>query len=457
MNIIILGAGQVGSSLAEHLTAENHEITVVDINAEKLKNLQERLDIGVTVGGGSYPEILEKAGAKDADMVIAVTSNDEANIVACQVAYSVFNVPRKIARIRSPYYHAVTDLFQKEHIPIDVIIHPEELVTHYVVQLIMFPGALQVLDFANGKVKLIAVKAYYGGILLGRTLAELREYLPNVDARVAAIFRNDHSIPLEGSTVIEVGDEVFFVTSKENAHIVLSSLRRAEEPYKRVLIAGGGNIGFRLASVLEQNYQVKIIDHNPKRCEFLSESLRNTTILCADCCDKRLLIDENIEHVDVFCAVTNDDEDNIIACLQAKRLGAKQVMALVTRKAYVDLIEGGTINIAVSPQMATVGSILTHLRRGDVVSVHSLRRGAAEAIEAVAHGDKKTSKVVGRTLSEIKLPLGTTIGAIVRAEEVIIPHHDTVIHSEDHVILFVSNKKHIGDVEKLFQVGAGFF
>ena len=457
MKIIILGAGQVGGSLAENLVAENHEITLVDINEERLDELQNRLDLRTVLGRCSYPDILRQAGADDADMIIAVTDSDEANMVACQVAYSLFRTPTKIARIRSQHYFIRKELFGKENLPIDVFISPEKLVTYYVQQLIMHPGALQVLDFAEGKVKLVAVKPYYGGPLLGKTLGMLREHLPEIEFRVAAIFRGGRSIPLEGSTVIEIGDEVFFVTASENAHAIMAALRRVEEPYKRIVIAGGGNIGSRLAEVLENDHQVKLIDHNRQRCVFLSESLKNTTVLCGDCCDRELLINENIEHVDVFVAVTNDDEDNIIACLQAKRCGVKQVMALITRTAYVDLIEGGPINIAISPQQATVGSILTRVRRGDVVNVHPLRRGAAEAIEAIAHGDKKTSKVVGRTLKEIKLPKGTTIGAIVRKGEVIIPHHDTAIQSEDHIVLFVANKRHIRDVERLFQVGAGFF
>lgn len=456
MKIVILGAGQVGGSLAENLVTENHEITLVDIDEERLAELQNRLDLNTVVGRCSYPNVLRQAGVDDADMVIAVTDNDESNMVACQVAYSLFNVPTKIARIRSPHYFIRKELFGRDDLPIDVFISPEQLVTNYVQQLIMHPGALQVLDFADGKVKLVAVKPYYGGPLLGKSLAKLREYLGGIEARVAAIFRNDRSIPLDGSTVIEVGDEVFFITASENAYIIMSALRRVEEPYKRIMIAGGGNIGLRLAEALEKKYQVKLIDHNRKRCVCLAESLKNTVVLCGGCSDKELLINENIEQVDVFVAVTNDDEDNIISCLQAKRLGAKQVMALITRTAYVDLIEGGPINIAISPQQATVGTILKYMRRGDIVNVHSLRRGAAEAIEAIAHGDKKTSKVVGRDLRQIKLPKDTTIGAIVRNEEVIIPHHDTVIQSKDHVILFVANKKHIRNVEKLFQVSAGF-
>lgn len=457
MKIIILGAGQVGGSLAEILATEQHDITLIDIDGDKLNEFQDRLDLRTVVGHASYPNVLREAGADAADMLIAVTSSDEVNMVACQVAYSLFHIPTKIARIRSSNYFERKELFGKENMPIDVFISPEKLVTQYMQQLIAHPGALQVLDFADGRVKLVAVKPYYGGPLLGKSIKMLRDYLPGVETRVAAIFRNDNSIPLDGSTEIEIGDEVFFITATENAHVIMSALRRAEDPYKRIMIAGGGNIGKALAQALENEYNVKLIDFNLDRCHALANELTNTTVLCGDSCDKQLLVNENIEHIDVFCAVTNDDEDNIIASLQAKRLGAKQVMVLITRTAYVDLIEGGPINIAISPQQATIGSILTHIRQGDVVNVHSLRRGAAEAIEAVAHGDYKNSKVVGRNLSQIKLPSGTTIGAIVRNNDVIIPHHDTVIESEDHIILFVSEKRFIKDVERLFQVSPGFF
>jgi len=457
MKIIILGAGQVGGSLTEILAAEHHDITLVDMDDRKLNEFQDRLDIRTVLGWASYPNVLRNAGADGADMIIAVTSSDETNMVACQVAYSLFHTPTKIARIRSTRYFENKELFGKEDLPIDVFISPEKLVTQYMQQLIAHPGALQVLDFADGKVKLVAVKPYYGGPLLGKSIKMLRDYLPGVETRVAAIFRNDKSIPLDGSTEIEIGDEVFFITATENAHVIMAALRRAEEPYKRIMIAGGGNIGRQLAELLENEYDVKLIDFSHDRCEAIANELSSTTVLYGDACDKQLLINENIEHIDVFCAVTDDDEDNIISCLQAKRLGAKQVMVLIARTAYVDLIEGGPINIAISPQQTTIGSILTHIRRGDVVNVHSLRRGAAEAIEAVAHGDYKNSKVVGRNLKEIKLPKGTTIGAIVRDEEVIIPHHDTVIKPEDHVIMFVSEKRFIRDVERLFQVSPGFF
>lgn len=457
MKIIILGAGQVGGSLAETLIAENHDITLVDINEDRLREFSDRLDLRTVVGRCSYPEVLRHAGAEDADMVIAVTDSDEANMVACQVAYSLFDIPTKIARIRSQHYFIRSDLFGKENLPIDVFISPEQLVTNYVMQLIIHPGALQVLDFGGGIVKLVAVKPYYGGPLVGKSINKLTEYLPEVDVRVVAIFRNDQSIPLNEHTEIEIGDEIFFVAASDDIDYIMSTMRRTETPYKRIIIAGGGNIGGCLARALQNDYQVKIIDHTRQHCERLVNELDNVTVLCGEASDEELLLNENIEHTDVFVAVTNDDEANIIASIQAKRLGVKQVMTLITRTAYVDLIEGGSINIAISPQHATIGSILTHIREGDVAVVHSLRRGAAEAIEAVAHGDRKTSKVIGRSLSSIKIPHGTTIGAIIRGGIAIIPNEKTVIEPEDHVILFVADKNRIRDVEKLFQVSAGFF
>ncbi len=457
MKIVVLGAGQVGGTLVENLAGEKHNITLIDTNEHRLNDLKERIDIATITGHASHPSVLQAAGIADADMIIAVTDSDEINMIACRVAYSLFNTPTKIARIRSPEYFNCPELFSETSIPIDVFINPEELVTGYIKELIEHPGALQVLNFAENKIKLVAVQPHYGGVLVGKKLASLREQFPGVEARVAAIFRRDHLVPLTGDTVIEIGDEVFFIAASKDIETIMHGVRRAIEPYKKIILAGGGNIGFRTAQTLENNYQVKIIDHNETRCKYLAEHLDKTTVLLGNASEKELLISENIESTDVFCAVTNDDEVNIMACMQAKRLGVRQTMALITRTAYVDLIEGSGINIAISPQLASISSILAYLRRGDVVNVHSLRRGAAEAIEAIAHGDKKTSKVVGRTLSEIKLPKATTIGAIIREDKVIIPHHDTEIASEDHVILFVADKKYTHDVEKLFQVAVTFF
>jgi trk/ktr system potassium uptake protein len=457
MKIIILGAGQVGASVAANLASEANDITVVDEDTATLQELQSRLDIRTVKGHASHPETLAQAGAADADMVIAVTNSDETNMIACQVAYTLFHTPTKIARVRSVGYLNYMRLFAQEALPIDVLISPEQLVTDYIQRLIENPGALQVLDFAGGKVQLVAVRAFYGGLLVGHELRDLKEHMPGIDARVASIFRQGKPITPEGDTIIEADDEVFFIAAHKHIRAVMGELRKMDKAVKRVMLAGGGNIGMRLASAIEGRYQVKIIERQEDRARMLSETLDKTVVLLGDAADEELLLEENIENTDVFCALTNDEEANILSAMLAKRLGARKVMSLINRASYVNLVQSGTIDVAISPQQATIGSLLTHVRRGDVVMVHSLRRGAAEAIEAVAHGDRGSSKVVGRSIDEIKLPKGTAIGAIVRGEEVIIAHHDTVIETDDHVILFLADKKCIQEVERLFQVGVTFF
>jgi trk system potassium uptake protein TrkA len=458
MKIIIIGAGQVGATLAENLVGEKNEITVVDSDPETLRQLQDRLDLQVVTGVGSHPDVLKKAGAEDADMLIAVTSSDESNMMACQVAYSLFKTPTKIARVRSEQYIIYQEqLYKHQDIPVDHLIAPEQLVTQSIKRLIDYPGALQVVEFAEGKASLVAVKAYYGGLLVGHALSALKEHLPNVETRVAAIYRRGKPIRPLGTTVIEADDEIFFIAATKNIKTIMSELQKLESSYKRIMIAGGGLIGAGLAKQLEHNHNVKLIEFNPERAKFLSAHLDKTIVFQGDASDQELLMEENVDQVDAFIALTNDDEANIMAAMLAKRLGAKKTMVLIQRSAYVDLVQGGEIDIAISPQQATISALLTHIRRGDIVNVYSLRRGAAEAIEAIAHGDRSTSKVVGRTIREIKLPPGTTIGAVVRDEEVIIAHGNTKIEANDHVILFLVDKKFINDVEKLFQPSAFFF
>jgi trk system potassium uptake protein TrkA len=457
MKILILGANKVGAALAENLAKEANDITLVDTDAALLRELKDRLDIGTTVGQPSYPDVLKRAGANDADMLIAVTDSDEVNLVACQVAYSLFRTPKKICRLRSNSYVNADRLFGTEAIPIDVVISPEQIVSHYIKSLIELPGALQVLHFAKGKILLVAVRAELGGPLVGREIRYLREHMPNIDTRVAAIFRQNRPILPQGDTVIEADDEVFFIAARDHIRDVMSELRKVDKPYRRIMIAGGGNIGERLAEAVESSYRTKLIEISHARCEVLAEKLHFTTVLHGDASDQDMLLEEGIEETDVFLALTNNDEANIMSSMLAKRMGAGRVMTLITNPAYVDLVQGGDIDIAISPQQATIGSLLTHVRRGDVVNVHSLRRGAAEAMEAIAHGDKHTSKVVGRALEDIALPPGTTIGAILRDEKVLIAHDDIVVQSEDHVILFLVDKSKIPDVERLFQVGFTFF
>ncbi|GAW95471.1 Trk system potassium transporter TrkA [Colwellia marinimaniae] len=458
MKIIIVGAGQVGGTLAENLVGENNEICIVDIDGEKLRELQDKMDLKVVIGQGCHPDVLKEAGGEDADMVIAVTNDDATNMITCQICSSLFNTPKKIARIRSNQILKYAEqLFHKKHIPVDHIIAPEQLVTRDIARLIDYPGALQVLEFASGKVSLVAVKAYYGGLLVGHALSALKDHIPNVDTRVAAIYRNGKPIRPLGTTVIEADDEVFFIAASIHIRAVMNELQKLEPAYKRIMIAGGGNIGAGLARILEKNHQVKLIERSQKRAEQLTSELNNTLVFVGDSSDQELLMEENIDQFDLFIAVTNDDEANIMSSLLAKRLGVRKTMVLIQRDAYIDLVHGSTIDIAISPQQATISALLTHVRRGAIDNVYSLRGGAAEAIEIVAKGDEKSSKVVGRAIKNIKLPPGVTIGAIVRGSEVLIAHSNTLIHEEDHVILFLVNKRYIYDIEKLFQVSATYF
>ena len=451
MKIVILGAGQVGRSAAHSLSREEaNEVTVVDLDEDILRNLQDRLDIRTVAGNASYPTVLEAAGAPEADIIVALTSSDEVNMMACEIAYTLYRTPTKIARIRSAEYTNRPELFRDDALNVDVFISPEQLVTEYVERLIKYPGALQVLDFADGKVQLVGVRALKGGPLVGQRLRELPEHLPKSEARVVAIYRAGRSVPPEGDTVIESGDEVFFLAARADIKKVMSELRKQEDPVKKVVIAGGGNIGFRLARALEKSSQVKLIERDLRRARKASEVLENAIVLNGDAADEELLIEENIDSADVFAALTNSEEANILSAMLAKRLGAHKVMALINKPSYADLMESGSIDIAISPQTITIGSLLAHVRRGDVVRVHSLRRGAAEALEAVVHGDENSSRVVGRRVEEIILPEGTSIGAIVRGEEVMMAHHDTVVQADDHAILFLSDRRHLDAVERLF-------
>jgi trk system potassium uptake protein TrkA len=458
VKIAILGGGQVGASIAEILSREENDITVVDRNRKLLNIMQDRMDIRTVQGNASSPEILKQAGVEDVDLVLAVTNSDEVNMVACQVAHALFHTPMKIARIRSSDFLAHPELFCKESIPIDVIISPEQILNNQIQRLIEYPGALQVIDFAGGKIRLVALRAYYGGALVGHELKDLKDHLPSVKTRVAAIYRQDRAIIPTGKTIIEADDEVFFIATQDDIKEVMQELRSIEEAGKKVIIAGAGNIGLRLAESLEcSGYQVKLIERDPERARQVSEQLENTVVLQGDAADEELLRQENIDSMELFCSLTNEDEANILSAMLAKRLGARRAMAIVNRAAYIELIESSVLDIAISPRLSTVSALLSHVRRGDVVAAHSLRRGVAEAIEAVAHGDRKTSKIVGRKLADIKLPKGATVGAIMRDDELISIEDDAMIEDGDHVIIFVIDKRKIPDVEKLFQVSATFF
>ena len=462
MNIIILGAGRVGESVAESLASEQNDITVIDQDSARLRLLEERLDLRGVVGNGIQPSVLREAGAKDADMLIACAAADESNLVVCKIAHDLFNVPTTIARVRSPEFVEGDELMGKNGFAVDRVICPEESVMRHIHQLIDYPEALQVLEFAQGRVSLIAVRASAGGALVGHTIGEFRDKFPAAEMRVVALYRLDTEMEATKSTRILPGDEVFVLAATDQIRYVLAAIHNIDKPVQRVMIAGGGKVGLRLARSLVGQCQVKLVEQDKVRCEYLASQLPSSVlVLHGDAIDEELLVEENVTEMDLFLALTNDDEDNIMGAMLAKRMGAKRVMALINRRAYADMMQGSAIDIAISPAQTVIGELLAHIRRGDVAAVHSLRRGAAEALEGVARGDAKTSKLVGRRIEEIKLPKGARFGAIVRGEgkgaQVLMPHHDTLIEANDHVIIFIPNKRLVREVEKLFTVSATFF
>ncbi|GAA4323734.1 Trk system potassium transporter TrkA [Pigmentiphaga soli] len=458
MKIVILGAGRVGTSVAENLVSEHNDITVIDTDANRLAELQERLDLMRVVGNGTHITVLGEAGAADADMLIACATADETNLVACKIAKQVYNVPRCIARIRSREFIDRPELMGSDGFGVDHVISPERSVTDYLENLIEIPEALQVVEFAGGKVSAVTVRAVAGSPLVQHPIHSLKEHLPRADIRIISIFRQNRLIEPEGDTMILPGDEVLCLAATRHVRDMIRELRERDRKVRRVMIAGGGNIGLRLARQISAGYEVKVIEQNRRRCEYLASRLPSRTlVLNGDATDEHLLEEENVGEMDLFLSLTSDDEDNIMSALLAKRLGARRVIALIGRKTYAELMEGGRIDIAISPSETTIGELLRHVRRGDVVAVHRLRHGVTEALEAVAHGDAKSSRVIGRQVGDLALPEGAFIGAVVRHDEVLMAHHDTVIESGDHVIVFVAHQRLIAQVEKLFQVSVSFF
>ena len=481
MKIIILGAGRVGYSVAESLVSERNDITVIDTDAERLHALQERFDLRGVCGNGIDVQVLAEAGAADTDLLIACAAQDETNLVCCKLAHMVFGVPTRIARVRSAGFDVTQPLMGPDGFAVDAIICPEASVTRYIAKLIEYPDSLQVREFAGGLACLSSVRARAGAQVVGMQIAQLREDNPEMAMRIVAIYRRfpeepDRFIRCDGSTRIEPGDEVFVLAAREQLQEVLGAFhRRASQParqVRRIMIAGGGSVGERLAAELSAEpgrFQIKILEGDLSRCEALAEVLpSDVLVLHGSATDEDLMCDENVEDVDLFLALTDDDENNIMASLLAKRLGASRVLSMIHRRSYADLMHGTQIDIALSPDQAMLGEFLAHVRRGDVQAVHSLRRGVAEALEIVARGDRKSSKVVGRKVSELRMPRDVHIGLIVRglpeegqptlgAPEVIIPRSHTVIESNDHVVFFLPNKRLVQEVERLFRVSATFF
>ena len=484
MKIIILGAGRVGQSVADSLVSERNDITVIDTDAERLRDLESRFDLRGVVGNGIEPAVLAEAGAQDTDLLIACAAQDETNLVCCKVAQLMFNIPKRIARVRSTGFQRDERLVGPEGFAVDRIICPEESLTRYIGKLIDYPEAMQVREFAGGRACLVSVRARAGAPMVGHTVAEMRNSTPDVAVRLVAIYRRfpeepDRFVACAGETRIEPGDEVFVLAAREHIAHVLATLHRSDalpvRPVRRIMIAGGGRVGLHLALELGKEpgrFLVKIIEDDSARCiELASRLPSDVLVLQGDTTDENLLGDESIDEIDLFLALTDDDEDNIMSCLLAKRLGARRVLALINRRSYADLMHGTQIDIALSPAQAMLGELLAYVRQGDVQAVHSLRRGVAEALEIVVRGDRKTSRVVGRKVSDLALPRDVHIGLIVRGlpdspdvsadelrePQVIIPRSGTVLESNDHVVFFLPHKRLVRDVEKLFRVSPTFF
>jgi trk system potassium uptake protein TrkA len=470
MKIIIVGAGRVGTSVAEALVSEANDITVVDTDGARVADLQNRFDLRGMVGNAALPSTLLASGARDADMLIAVTASDETNLVACKVAADLYNIPTRVARVRNTELQQHPDLMGEGGFRATEVIFPEQTVTDYLLKLVDFPEALQVLEFADGRASMIAIRAFAGGPLVSQPIKELRRHIPKVDTRIVALFRDDASVRVDGDTMIQPGDEVFFLAATRDVRAVMNELRRMDKPVRTVMIAGGGNIGLRFARALStgegldiaKRCSVKIVETNKRRAEYLAQQTPpDVLVLLGDGTDEELLLQEGVADVDLFVALTNDDENNIMSSLLAKRLGARRVISLINRKSYGDLMQGGQIDIAISPSYVTMSALLRFARRGDVVVAHTLRRAAAEALELIVHGDARSSRVIGKTIEQVEMPRGATIGAIVRGHgdqaQVLMAHHDVAIQPEDHLIIFVDNKRVISSVEKMFTVGLGFF
>ncbi|MFI3217242.1 MAG: Trk system potassium transporter TrkA [Methylococcales bacterium] len=451
MKILILGAGSTGASVAEALAGEENDIVVVDFKVDLLEALKERFDIATVAGNAAHPSILEQAGISNMDMVIAVTDRDETNMLACLIINALYSKPRTIARVRAIDYLKHPRLFSSKGIPVDIVISPEQIVMQSIRNLIEFPGVQQVSEFANGLVRLFSVKVVGNGELTGKKIKTLKERFVSGKTRVVAIFRQGLPLGVNGDATIETGDEVFFVAPRKEVRRVLEELGKLEAPIKRIIIAGGGHVGKRLALALEDKYQVKIIERDPNRARKIANDLDKTVVLLGDCSDEKLLLDESIEDTDLFCAITNNDGVNIISASLAKSLGARKTICLLNHASYTKLIPGTSIDAVILPNQETLGSILKHVRSGDVAQVISLCGGTAEAIEAIAHHNGREDSVVGKQVDSVKFPPGIVMGALIRNNEVIAVHHDTIFKEDDHVIMFAMNKKLIPHIEKSFQ------
>lgn len=458
MRVLICGAGQVGYGIAERLAAEQNDVSVIDTSAELIRAIRDTLDVQGLVGHGAHPDVLAQAGAEGADMIIAVTLYDEVNMVACQVAHSIFKVPTKIARVRAQSYRQPhwSDLFSADHMPIDVIISPEVEVGETVLRRLQLPGAIDVVRFADERIAVIGVECRDDCPVLDTPLAQLTELFPDLQAVVVGVFRNEGLFVPHSEDSLLSGDIAYVVVNRDQLQRTLGVFGHEEQEATRVVIAGGGNIGFYVAQTLEARNaraRVKIIEHREERAHAIADKLQSTVVLYGSALDPNILREADIEDTDTLVALTNEDQINVLACVMAKRLGAQRTMSLVNTQSFAGLADDLSIDAVVSPRSVTVSRVLQHVRRGRIRAVHSIQDGQAEAIEAEA---LETSPLVGRPLRDLDLPEGIRIGAIYRNGEVILPNGDTRIVAHDRVIIFALAAR-VKQVEQMFRVSIEFF
>ena len=449
MKVLILGAGRVGGNLARALVNNNYDVAIVDQDKNALGALEEKLDIMTIEGHASHPLSIKKSGADESTTVIAVTSNDEVNIIACQIAKKLFKVKKTICRITDSSYGNDIDVFSEN--TIDIIISPENEVKNHLKDLITHPGADQIEKFADGNVNLVSVKAKKKGKLVGRELKGIKDDMPDTNAFVASIYRKGKPFIPSGDTVIKENDEVYFISSEENTNQIVDEFRDHEESYSRVMIVGGGKIGYSLAKEIENEYKTKLIESDEEKCTNLSKKLDKTIVLHGSATDESLLKSESISNIDIFCALTDDDETNLMSSLLAKKMGAKKTMIILNNPSYLGLVPG-FIDIYIAPYRLTVSSVLQDLRDSDVAQDVMLKMDTgAEAIEGVVHANEYTSSLFGKSIKEIGLPEGSSIGAVIRHGELIMPESNVELCLNDHLIIFLANKDMMSEVEVLFK------
>jgi trk system potassium uptake protein TrkA len=458
MQVIVCGAGQVGFNIARQLANEANDVTVIDVDPDRIRRSTESIDVKGLVGFAAHPPVLQQAGAEDADMIIAVTYADEVNMIACQVAHSLFNVPTKIARVRHQAYlePAWRNMFSRDHLPIDVIISPEVEVASAIIRRLEVPGALDVIPMADDRVRAIAVRCMPDCPVLDTPLAELTELFPDLKIFVVGIVRDDELIVPTGKTEMREGDEVYFIADTAHVRRSMAAFGHEEAEARRVIIIGGGNIGLYVARELEEEHpevRCKLIELDETRARAVADTLGKTTVLLGDALERELLEEANVAQTETVVAVTNDDEVNILSSLLAKRLGAGWAITLVNSTSYGPLVGQLGVDAVVNPRGSTVSTILQHVRRGRIRGVYSVREGAGEFIEAEA---LETSNISSKRIRDIRLPKGILIGSIIRDGEVIVPDGDTQIKAHDRVVLF-TNADLIKKVEKLFSVSLEFF